>query len=194
MRYPVLVILGVALVYLLITQTPYGAVNYVEFRLAMDDKESVGDRECSKVIDGKRVICVTKPYFFNDSGIAEVMIFRSAVTPGRLMAGFMLNELGKKQLSVVLNKFPNHKIAIFVNDTFIAVMPPLSAEAVSDMVVIPWPGKEKDLSMIALEINKKPASILTLYIDETAKYNDVAADAWARVYENVAGMGKSKRK
>jgi len=183
-RYPALLALGITMVFLLIAQTSHSAVNHIEFRIVLNDEE-VGDKDCNTVIDGDRVAHVWKPYFLSDSGIAEIMVFRSAVSPGKMMAGLMLNDQGKKQLSVISKKFSRHRVAIFVNNAFITILPVLPANSSSDMVVIVWPGKEKELCLIASHINKKPESVLTLYIDEIAKYNDVAADEWAKVYERI---------
>jgi hypothetical protein len=50
------------------------------------------------------------------------------------------------------------------------------------------------LDWIAREINKKPPSLLTLYMDETVKYNETAADEWANIYRNLASALEEKVK
>lgn len=193
MRYTMPIIIGIFLAFLFFVQPSYGAINHIVFRLVLNEEELATQEYDTIINDNNEVLKVSKLYFLSDPNIDEVMIFKSAVTPDKIMTGLRFNEQGKKQLSLILKKFPNHKIAIFASKTFITTLPALPADFSSDMIVITWPRKEKELRWIAREINRKPPSLLTLYIDETAKYNDRAADQWAKVYENVTAMLEKKR-
>jgi hypothetical protein len=172
-------------------QTSYCSVNNIEFRLVLDDMDMAG-RDHDTVINGKEALRILRPYFLSDSDMDEIMILQSAVSPGKVMTGFRFNEQGKKHLAIILNKFPGRRIAIFAGKKFVTVLPVLPSGFSSDMIVITWPGKERELRKIASEINKKPASILTLYIDETAKYNEIAAEEWAKAYDKVASALEEK--
>lgn len=193
MRYTMLIIICIILASLLSAQACYGAIDHIVFKLVLNKGEPEA-KECDTVISGNEVLNVSKLYFLNDAGIEEIMIFHSAVTQGSIMTGFRFNEQGKRQLSLILKKFPNHRIAIFASRTLITVLPALPADFSSDMIVIKWPRKEKELRWIAREINKKPASLLTLYIDESAKYNETAADEWANIYRNLTTAIEDKTK
>ena len=183
----------ITLTFLSAAHTSYGEIDHITFKLVLN-KEEPEIKEFDTVISGNEALNVSKFYFLNDASIEEVMIFHSGFTPGKMMTGFRFNEQGKKQFSLILSKFPNHRIAIFASKTLIKVLPPLPADFSSDMIVIPWPGKAKELDWIAREINKKPPSLLTLYIDETAKYNEAAADEWANIYRNLAAALEEKVK
>lgn len=183
----------IILIFLSATCTSYAAIDRITFKLVLnpDDPDI---KESDTVIKDGEVLNVSKFFFLNDSCIEEVMIFQSGVTPGKMMTGFRFNGQGKHQFNLILKKFPKHRIAIFAGRTLIKVLPPLPDDFSSDMIVIPWPGKTKELQWIAREINKKPASLLTLYMDETAKYNEAAADEWANIYRNLSTALEQKVK
>ncbi len=184
MRYLSSIIVNIFGIFIFTSQPAYGAINHIEFRLVLDQEE-MGDKECDTIIKGAEVLNIWKLYFLRDNDINEVMIFRSATIEGRFMAGFNFNETGKTNLSTIMKKFPSHRIAIFANGAFVTVLPAKFMNSLSDILVIIWPRKEEELRVIARDINKKPESILSLYIDETVKYNDVAADEWAKIYQHV---------
>lgn len=187
----ILFVIAITLALLSAAQTSYGSLDHITFRLVFNAEEPEA-KDSDTVISGNEVLNISKLYFLNDSSIEEVMIFQSGVTPGKVMTGFRFNEQGKKQFSLVLKKFPDHRIAIFASRTLIKVLPPLPADFSSDMIVIPWPGKEKELRWIARKINKKPPNLLTLYMDETVKYNETAADEWANIYRNLISALEDK--
>jgi len=153
-------------------------------------------KECDTIIRGAETLNIWKAYFLRDNDIAEAFIFRSATVKGRLMAGLSFNESGKNNLSLITKKFPEHRIAVFADGAFVTVLPVQFMESFSDVLVIIWPRKENELRLIVRDINKKPESIISLYIDETVKYNDVAADQWAKVYQHVSATleGSNKKR
>jgi hypothetical protein len=171
----------------------YGTTNYIKFKVVLnpEDPESGG---CDIFANGNEALKVYKAFFLSDTNIEELMIFRSGVVPGRVLAGFRLNESGKKNLSRILQKFPGHKIAIFADRALITVLPALPADSASYTIVIIWPKEERQLRFIARQINKKPESILALYVEETAKYNDVAAEAWGKAYGDAVNALDKKYK
>lgn len=186
-----LIILFICPAFLLTVRISHGSSNRIEFRLVLnnEDRETV---EYSTVINGREALSVSKLYFLSDPDIEEVMMFRSVASPGKVMAGLRFNENGKNHLTAILQKFPNRRIAIFSGKAFIMILPPLSAGFSSEMMVIAWPRKEEELRWIAREINKKPESVIALYIDQMAEYHDVAAEEWAKVYDKAAKLLSSK--
>ena len=170
-------------------QPSYGkasaATSHIEFRLLLESGDMAG-KEFDTIVRGAETLNIWKAFFLRDNDIAEALIFKSATVKGRLMAGFSFNDSGKNNLSVITKKFPNHRIAIFADGNFITVLPAQFMHSFSDVLVIIWPRKEEELRKIVRDINKRPESILSLYIDETVKYNDVAAEEWAKVYQHVS--------
>jgi len=187
----ILFVIVITLAFLSAAHTSYGSIDHITFRLVLNAGEPEAE-ESDTIISNNEILNISKLYFLNDASIEEVMIFQSGVTPGKIMTGFRFNEQGKKQFSLVLKKFPDHRIAIFAGRTLIKVLPPLPPDFSSDMIVIPWPRKAKELQWIAREINKKPPNLLTLYMDETAKYNETAADEWANIYRNLISALEEK--
>ena len=168
------------------------AANLVEIRLVLlpAEMEKEGFDVAKNGVDS---VYVHKLPYLADRDIDKVEMFRSANEPGRLLVGFKFNETGKKRLYNFTKRFGQRRVAIFTEGRYVMSSSVISPVFLGGVVVIRWPGTESELRKFAFEMNKKPAGIISLYLEEQGKYNDVAADAWAETYANVNKYIEEKR-
>ena len=110
------------------------------------------------------------------------------------MVKFLFSEDGKKHLYRFTKRFSKRRVAILVNGK-LTIAPVVWVPVFSgDRVVIPWLGTNKELAMFVDAIAKERQSLISLYADEVVTFNEVAADAWADVFENMNQYIEEKRK
>lgn len=164
---------------------------HVEFRPVLSQDELQG-KKFDKIECGPGVLYVWGWHYLSERDLEKVEAFRSGTRRGVLMAGFTFNKEGRKRLYKFTKKFAKRQVAIFVEGAFAAVPVVWAPYFMGDRVVVDWPGTKKELLALAGKINRRD-TVISLYIEEQGRYNDIAADAWASAYENCHRYMERKR-
>jgi len=167
------------------------AVNNIEFRLLLSPNE-LSKKSFDTVKTGAKSIHVWKMRYLSDIDIEQVEIFRSTSST-KLMVCFKFNEQGRKRLYRLTKKFQNRWIAIFTQGKLLTILPISIPVFMGDRVIVNWSGTDPELRELARRIEKRRETLLALYAEEQAKYNDIATDAWAVAYERVNNYFEQKR-
>jgi hypothetical protein len=159
-------------------------VGNVAFRPLLVKGELEG-KKFDTLANGDNPIFIWKLRYICERDISKAEMFSSATNRGRLLVGFTLNEDGAKRLRHFTKKFGARHLAIFAGKMFINTIPAIPPTFIGNKIVVRWPGTEKDLRELVININRKPPSVIALYIEEQGKYNEYAADAWANLYTEI---------
>jgi hypothetical protein len=170
----------------------FGAGNSVAFRPALS-KDDLDGKRFDLISDGGGTVYVWRLKYIADRDIKNVDIFHSAADKRRLLVGFTINEDGAKRLRYFTKKFGVRRLVIFADGRLVGMIPAVPPAFLGDKIVVRWPGTEKELRSFAGKMNAQPPGILSLYIEEIGRYNDVAVDAWVSAYEDVNKFIEAKR-
>jgi len=167
------------------------AVNDIEFRLILSPDELSG-KSFDTLQTGSKRIHIWKMRHLSDTDIEQVEIFRST-SSANLMACFKFNEQGRKRLYRLTKRFQNRWMAIFTQGKLLTILPISIPVFMGERVIVNWSGTEPELQELAKRIEKKKETLLALYAEEQARYNDVATEAWAVAYQRVNNYFERKR-
>lgn len=194
MRLGIRYLVYIILFALVFTHTAEGSVNILEVRLILTPEESkiLG---CDKMKDGINVVNVCTLPYLADRDIAQVDIILSLYKSSRhrFILRLKFNENGRRRLYRLTKRYRARRVAIFVNGNLVLTTPVLPAVFIGDKVAIQWTRSEKELRAVAASLNKKTPDIIELYVDETVKYNERAADSWAETYASINRYIEEKR-
>ena len=160
-----------------------GVANRVEFRLVLAKNELL-HRQYDVIQNGPEALYVWKLHYLSDRDLETVEMMRSASKSNLFMIGFKFNKDGRQRLYRFTKKFKKRRVAIFADGKLVTAPLIWVPYFMGERVVVQWPGTERELRSFAYTINKKE-TIISLYIEETGKSNDIAADAWADLYGSL---------
>ena len=171
----------------------FGEKNHIEFRFVLSAEETVG-KKTDTIQDGSGTLHVWQYPYLADIDIEKAEVFRSANKKNRLLIRFEFNENGRKKTYHLAGKSGDRMLAVFADGKLIATTSTLPPVFCRDRAIVVWPGSEAELRRVATEVNKKPPSVMGLYIEEQGRYNDVAAEAWAETYIRFVDYFEMKRR
>jgi preprotein translocase subunit SecD len=166
---------------------------HIEFKPVLNADELAGKRFTVVDFGGEKLYLWNLRYL-TERDMEKVEVYRSAARAKTLMAGFKFAGDGRKRLYRFTKKFAKRRVAILADGQLITAPVVWVPVFMGDKVVVTWPGTEKQLWDLAEKVNRQNDGIVTFYIDETVKYNEAAADDWAKFYETFNKYFEAKRK
>lgn len=176
----------------IVSSSAAASENNIRFRPILSENELEGKKFDCIHSDGE-LICAWRLSYLTDRDIASAEMLRSATKADRLFLGLIFNKEGEKRLYHYVMKFGKRRLAIFAGGKVLLVVPATPPVFLGNKVIVPWRGTNRELRDFVFKVNKKPQSVISLYIEEQAQYNDVAAEAWADAYENVNKYMEGRR-
>ena len=167
------------------------AKNSIEFRLVLSQDEIEG-KKYTTVKDGSETLYVWQLHYLTESDLEKVEVYRSTANARSLMVGFKFTVDGRKRLYNFTKKYAKRRVAIFADDKLVTAPIIWIPYFMGDKVVVRWPGSQKDLLEFASRVNKRE-TVVSLFIEEQGKYNDIASDEWAKYYERVNSFIEARR-
>ena len=165
--------------------------DHVQFKIVLLPGEEAVHNFDAVEIAGDTLYVWKFPYLA-DRDIERVDMLQSVSVRGRIFAAFNFNEHGKNRLYRLAKMYGSRRVVISADENILATTLILPPAFLGERVIVAWPGTESELRKLLLNVNKRQPGIITLYIEEQGRYNDVAADSWAEAYGNIVKYFESR--